>query len=393
MVSMYTMGCFTKIPMHLRAFSPSSIGPVASTMWKRNFNFWLFQKHLIILIPHCLILLPTYAVRLVQSASSFFSALPLASNIAGHSFLKTYIGMIFAPVAVSILHFTSMEGLLILPFVSSGHMVIPVKACDLSPCCMLWITVTLETRLPAELLGHMWHQWSQSRLHCQSCYQICHILQHHAASALIKWMGADLGSDGLVPGRCLMVVVYFLCNFCTCWPWLQLLLEYLHTLAKCPTLQHLWHFTCLDGDWPVLWPFPQNLHDLMNLPLLCLPSFLLLLLLFLWRLTACVDSIVTVQWHYTYVWLPYPSPSLYLPDGILFLFCLYLLASCTLFWGLCLLQQGSWCQLSWCLWLISCRLDSLCDHCICHLPQTCKGHNVAYFMVQIWRHLLRTLPN
>ena len=84
-------------------------------------------------------------------------------------------------------------------------------------------------------------------------------------------MGADLGSDGLVPSRCLMVVVCFLCNLCTCSPWLGLLLEDLHTLAKCPSLLHLQHFTCLAGHWPVLWPFPQYLCDLVNLSLLCLP--------------------------------------------------------------------------------------------------------------------------
>ena len=92
---MYTVGCFTKMSMYLRVFNASSVWPVASTMLKRNFHFWLVQKHLIFLSPNCLILLPAYAVRVVQSASSFFSTLPLESNIAGCSFLKTYIGMIF----------------------------------------------------------------------------------------------------------------------------------------------------------------------------------------------------------------------------------------------------------------------------------------------------------
>ena len=109
-VSRYTMGCFPKISMHLRVFNPSSIGPVASTMWKRNLYFWMFQKHLIILTPNCLILLPPYAVRVVQSASSFFSALPLESNITRHSFLKTYIDMIFSTCTSVYLHFTWMEG-------------------------------------------------------------------------------------------------------------------------------------------------------------------------------------------------------------------------------------------------------------------------------------------
>ena len=59
----------------------------------------------------------------------------------------------------------------------------------------------------------------------------------------------------------------------------------------------------------------------------------------------------------------------------------YLLASWTLFWHHCLLWQGSGCELTWCLWLISCRLHILCDVCICLLPQTCRGHICSILLV------------
>ena len=91
-----------------------------------------------------MILLPPYAIRVVQSASSLFPALPLQSNIAEYSSLKMHIGMIFTPTPVSNLHPTSMGGPLMLPFVSSGHMLIIVKACGLSLCCMSWTVVTIE---------------------------------------------------------------------------------------------------------------------------------------------------------------------------------------------------------------------------------------------------------
>ena len=37
-----------------------------------------------------------------------------------------------------------MGGPLILPFVSSGHILILVKTCDFSFCCILWIAATVE---------------------------------------------------------------------------------------------------------------------------------------------------------------------------------------------------------------------------------------------------------
>ena len=111
---------------------------------KEKLPLLVVSELFIILNPNCQILLSPYAVRVVQSASSFSSVLPLESNIAGHCFLKIYIDMIFAPTPVPFLHFTSMGGPLLLSFVSSGHILILVKACDLSRWCMLWIDVAVE---------------------------------------------------------------------------------------------------------------------------------------------------------------------------------------------------------------------------------------------------------
>ena len=86
-------------------------------------------------------------------------------------------------------------------------------------------------------------------------------------------------------------------------------------------------------------------------------------------------------------------PSLYLPDGILFLFNLYLLASWTLFWGHCLLQQGqdvSYPDVSDCF-LAGCPVFVIIA-CTFFL-KVAEVIYVAYFLIQIWKNLLRTMPN
>ena len=148
-----------------------------------------------------------------------------------------------------------------------------------------------------------------------------------------------------------------------------------------------WTLTCIVTFSTVLTWLNEFFFTLFTIFLATIVTFLME--------TYCIYGFLnyTYTYHYTYQWLHYPCPSLYLPGGILFLFCLYLLASWTLFWGHCLLQQGSGCQLSWCLWLISCRLHNLCDHCICLLPQTSRGHICVILLGTDLKSLLRTSPN
>ena len=237
MVSMYTMGCFTKIPMHLTVFNPRSIEPVASTMWKRNIHFWLFQKHLIILGQNCLILLPPYIFRVVQSTSSFFSALPLESIIAGH--LSENIYWPYICTHMSVYFAFCLHGI-------SFDLTICVFCIHVYPCEGLWSFSPLYVVdcCHCGALSYLLSCWFICDINgvnlgytvkAVNCAIICNT---NTAFALMKWMGDDLGSHGLVPGWYLMVVVCFLCNFCTCWPWFRLLLEDLHKLSKCPTWLH-----------------------------------------------------------------------------------------------------------------------------------------------------------
>ena len=76
--------------------------------------------------PNCLMAVPPYVVRVVQSQPNISKAFPVKSNIGGHNLLKTEIGIIFAPALVSILHLMSTKGPFLLPFVCSGTMYTPV---------------------------------------------------------------------------------------------------------------------------------------------------------------------------------------------------------------------------------------------------------------------------
>ena len=60
--SIHNLGCLMKMLICLRAFTPSSIGPCAPTIWKINFHFLLFQMPLITLTPNCLMV--TVAIRI-----------------------------------------------------------------------------------------------------------------------------------------------------------------------------------------------------------------------------------------------------------------------------------------------------------------------------------------
>ena len=68
----------------------------------------------------------------------------MASNIAGYSFLKVDIGIIFVAVPVSILHLVSIAGPVILPSVSSGNIPTIVKASTFCLCWMLWIAAVCD---------------------------------------------------------------------------------------------------------------------------------------------------------------------------------------------------------------------------------------------------------
>ena len=156
---------------------------------------------------------------------------------------------------------------------------------------------------------------------------------------------------------------------------------------------HLWHFTCLAGHWPVLWPFPQYLHDLMNLSLLSLPSFLLLLLLFLWRLTAHMDSLVTVSVA-LYLLLVALSMSQFVPSwwnlvsvwSLPFSFLNSVLRSMSLTarvkMSVILMSLADFLQAA----------QSVITTSAFFLKLT-EVIYVAYFLVQIWKSLLRTLPH